>query len=50
VDQTAVTAGRTARFPGTVMIVDWCGHGGGDGRMDDAVPGCGGDGDGGGGG
>jgi hypothetical protein len=50
VDQAAVTAGRTARFLGTVMTVGWCGHGGSDGQVDGAVPGCGGDGDGGGGG
>jgi hypothetical protein len=40
----AVTAWRTARFPGTVMMVRLCGPDSGDDWEDDAVLGCGGDG------
>jgi hypothetical protein len=43
-----VMAQRTAQFPGAVVTTRRCGPGDGDGRADDAVPGCGGDGGGGG--
>jgi hypothetical protein len=39
----AVTAGRTARFPGTVVTTGKHGPSRGDGREDDTVPGHGGD-------
>jgi hypothetical protein len=40
----AVTAGRTARFPGEAMTAVWRAPGGGEGRVDEVVPGCGSDG------
>jgi hypothetical protein len=43
-DRVAVTAKRTAWFPGLVVTAGWCGLNGSDGREDDAVPECGGDG------
>jgi hypothetical protein len=39
-----VTAGQTSRFPGAVGTTGWRGPDDGDGRADDTVPGCGGDG------
>jgi hypothetical protein len=44
VDATVVTARRTARFLGAAVTTRRRGPGDGDGRADDAVPGCGGDG------
>jgi hypothetical protein len=41
-----VTAERIARFPGAVVMTEWRGPDDGDDRAYDAVPGCGGDGDG----
>jgi hypothetical protein len=44
VDTTTVTTGRTTQFPSTVVMARRCGPGGGDGREDDVVLRCGGDG------
>jgi hypothetical protein len=41
---TTLMAGRTTRFLSMVVMARWCGPGGGDGREDDAVLRCGGDG------
>jgi hypothetical protein len=43
VDVVVVTARGTARFPGAAVMAGRCGIGGGDGRVDDAVFGHGGD-------